>query len=84
MTAKEFNNYGFKINDKLKIILNDGTERVEILHSSSAYVVPERENYITKEITPGEPAKLLYINYNDLSKAYSINLEDIQSVELIK
>ncbi|WP_339686610.1 hypothetical protein [uncultured Nonlabens sp.] len=84
MTAKEFNNYGFKINDKLKIILNDGTERVEILYSSSAYVIPERENYITKEIIPREPAKLLYNNYNDLSKAYSINLEDVQSVELIK
>ena len=84
MTTEEFNSLGLSINDIVDIAMNDGTSKRVTIHTANAYLGKgEYENYTTKEIVPAESAKLLYINFNDLSRAYSINLEDIQSVELI-
>lgn len=84
MTAKQFDDLGLKANDNVQITMNDRQIFNVILYSGNAYLGRgEHPNYITKEIIPADPVKIL-INENNVNGfAEFIFLDDVAEVNLL-
>jgi hypothetical protein len=81
MTVQEFNNLELNANDNVQITMNDGQVFDVVLYSGKAYLGRgEYQNYITKEIIPADPAKILINGDNANGSAEFIYLDDVAQV----
>jgi hypothetical protein len=81
MTAKQFDDLGLKANDNVQITMNDGQIFNVILYSGNAYLGRgELQNYITKEIIPADPVKILINGNNVNGFAEFIFLDEVAEV----
>jgi len=65
MTTEDFNNKNFELSDKVRVIMNDGTERIIILGNSNLYSTPGHRDYLTGEVTPErEPVIIVQHSFN--------------------
>lgn len=83
MTVKEFNDLELKTNDNVQITTNDGQLFNVVLYAGKAYLGRgQHQNYLTKEIIPAEPVKILINGNNVNGFAEFIFLDDIAEVNL--
>lgn len=81
MTVQEFNNLELNADDNVQITMNDGQVFDVYLYSGKAYLGRgEYQNYITKEIIPADPVKILINGDNANGLAEFIYLDDVAQV----
>jgi hypothetical protein len=69
MTTEEYLNKDFKSGDTVKVILNDGTERVIVLDRSGLYTRPPITEYPSGRIIPGgEPNIIVHISLSQSTR----------------
>lgn len=85
MTVEQFDNLELKLNDRVQIIMNDGSMFNEILYSGNAYKGRgEYINYLSKQVIPADPSKILIIGNNIQGFAEFILLDDVETVLLLE
>ncbi len=83
MTVEEFNSLELSCGDSVKIIMNDGTIRNEVLFSGNAYEgIKEQVTYIYHQTIPATEPQLLFEGVPS-SKTDGLYLKDIKSVYFI-
>lgn len=85
MTLEEYNNLALKANDNVQITMIDGQVYNVFLYSGEAYLGRgEYQNYLTKEIIPANPVKILINGDNPNDFVKFIHLDDVLKVDLLE
>lgn len=84
MTVEEFDDLELNANDNVQIVMSDGQLFDVVLYSGKAYLGRgEYQNYITKEIIPADPVKILINGNNSNDLAEFIYLDNVTEVNLL-